>query len=77
MPAPPAPTPAPPAPTPGTPTQGFHTKFTAGAIGSAISLIVITELNRRGITIDGNEGAAITALASGILAWLAPSLPSD
>ncbi len=59
--------------TPSPPSVPFHPKFTAGALGSALSLIVITELNRRGITIDGNEGSAITMLMSGLFAYFVPS----
>jgi len=69
----PSPSPAPPPPQSAT----FHPKFTASAIGGALALIVITELNRRGITIDGNEGASITLLIGALSAWLAPNLPSE
>ncbi len=75
-----APVPVPPVavpPPPTGPTQGFHTKVTASALAGAVTLILVTELNRRGITIDGNEGASITLLMMAFFGWLAPSLPSD
>ncbi len=73
--------PVPPMPDPNTsstpppvPPQTFHPKFVGGSIGGAVALIVIMELNRRGITIESDEASAITLVLGALFSWLAPSL---
>lgn len=50
----------------------FHPKMTASVFGGALATIVITELNRRGITIDGSEGASIAVVIGGVCGYFMP-----
>ena len=51
----------------------FHPKMTAGVFGGAIATIVIAELNRRGVTIDGTEGASIAVVIAGVCGYFMPN----
>lgn len=48
-------------------------KLTAAALAGALTTIIMTEVQRRfGVTIDGNEGAAITTVLMFIAGYLTP-----
>lgn len=48
-------------------------KVTVAALVGAFVTIMLTEAARRGITIDGNEGAAITTILSFAASYFTPS----
>ena len=49
----------------------------AGGLSGAIVVIIITELNRHGIVIDGNEAAALGTVIATFLHYAARWLPAD
>ena len=51
----------------------FHPKVTSGALAGALATIITFEANRRGIPIDGGEGAALTVLLSFVAGYFTPS----
>lgn len=55
----------------------FHPKVSASMFAGFVTTIVITELNRRGITIDGNEAAAVTGLLTIAAGFFMPSNGAD
>lgn len=55
----------------------FHPKVSAGMFAGFVTTVVITELNRRGITVDGNEAAAITGLLTIAAGYFMPSGDAD
>jgi hypothetical protein len=55
----------------------FHPKTTAGALAGALTVVLIAEAGRRGVTIDGTEGASITMIFAFIAGYFMPSDDSD
>ena len=52
--------------------QMYHPKTTASALGGALSLILIAELARHGLSIDATEGSALTLIVSYVCGYFAP-----
>ena len=50
----------------------LHPKMTAGSLAGALSLVLVTELNRRGITISPEEASSITVILSGLASYFMP-----
>ena len=55
----------------------IHPKVAAGTLAAYASTIVITELNRRGITSDGNEAAAIVGILTIFAGYCMPANGAD
>ena len=53
--------------------MALHPKVTSGVVAGALTTILMSELNRRGITISGAEGSAITVLLSFVAGYLTDS----
>jgi hypothetical protein len=70
---PPAPPLAPVTTGTGNGSTDIHPKTSAAMFAGFLSTIVITELNRRGYIVDGNEGAAITGLLMVLASYSMPS----
>lgn len=55
--------------------MNFHPKFTAQALAGAMVVVLVAEAHRRGIEIDGTEGASIAFIFACIASFLMP--PDD
>jgi len=53
--------------------KAIHPKVSAATFAAFLTTVIITECNRRGYTIDGNEGAALTGLTAICAGFAMPS----
>lgn len=53
--------------------QKFHPKTTAATLAAAVTVIVVAEAKRRGVDIDGTEGASLTTIFAFIAGYFMPS----
>lgn len=50
----------------------IHSKVTAGTFAGSLTIIIVAEAARRGIVIDGTEGASIAVILAAIAGWFMP-----
>ena len=51
----------------------LHPKVSAAAVAGAVTVIIIAECQRRGISIDATEGASITLILTVLAGYFLPS----
>lgn len=52
---------------------GLHPKVSAAVVAGALTSMIVSELNRRGVTIAADEASALTVLLSFVAGWFVPN----